>query len=147
MCCVLILKTEVVKPVLFFFFFVQLSKVELEVSRGTYLFLECFQSVLFPPGTIWEFCLWDSWRDRADGKTKICMWAAFSFVRFAENGGGISALPDLANFSPTPLSGCCCNYEMMRSSPEPASPGSRAASFRQILAVSQSRAVSPDTSE
>lgn len=52
-----------------FFFFVQLSKVELEVSRGTYLFLECFQSVLFPPGTIWEFCLWDSWRDRADGKT------------------------------------------------------------------------------
>lgn len=141
--CVLILKMN-------FIFFMQLSKMELEVSRGTYFSLECFQSMLFPPVPrnhlgvlplgLLEGQSW--WKD-----SNTCTWAAFGFVRFADKGGGISALPDLADFSPTLLSVCCSKYQMMRNSLEPASPGSKAASFRQILAVSQCRAVSPDTNE
>lgn len=147
---VLILKTEVVKPMLFFFFLRSCLKWNLRSAEGHTFLLSVFRAhcSLLCPGTIWDFCLWDSWRDRVNGKTLTSACGLPSaLLRFAENAGGISTFPDLANLSPTLLSVCCSNYQMMRNSLQPASPGSKAASFRQVLAVSQCRAVSPDTNE
>lgn len=51
-------------------FFMQLSKNGTWGQQRDLLFSWVFSEFcsLLCPGTIWEFCLWDSWRDRANGK-------------------------------------------------------------------------------
>lgn len=125
----------------------------MRLAEGLPLLSSAFRvcCALLCPGAAREFCFWDPWRqEQSRGKeSNVCLWAALSFVGLGENGGGSSTLPDLPDFSPTLFPVRCSKYQMMRkiSASLPSPPSSEAVRFRRVLAVSQSRAVSPATHE
>lgn len=69
--CVLILKTEVVKPLVLLL--CSCLRWDLRSAEGLLSVFRVYCALLGPEA-IWEFCLWDSWTDRADGKalTSAC---------------------------------------------------------------------------